>query len=330
MNLENANKILIIRLSSLGDILLTTPLVRTVKNLNHKIKIDYLVRKEFIDTLKYNPNIEQVIELERNYKSEVIREIIKAGKYDIIIDVQNNFRSRVLTKGQTAQIFRYKKPYLDRWLLVKFKINRFKEIIPIPQRYANSIPDFKLDRNGLELFLKDNSQSKIESNDKTIGFCPGSKHQTKMWPENYFIELGNKLIEENYNILLFGGKDDKEICARISTKISGSINLSNDNELLELASNMKKCSVIICNDSGLMHTALSVNLPVIAIFGSTVKEFGFAPYKGKNLVLENNSLSCRPCSHIGLDKCPKNHLKCMTEIKPNYVYNQTINFLNSL
>ena len=151
-----------------------------------------------------------------------------------------------------------------------------------------------------------------------------------MWPTEYFIKLGNELTKNNFKILLFGGKDDRKICKEISDQIEDSIDLSNDDDLLNLAEGMKKCKAVICNDSGLMHTALAVNIPTIAIFGSTVKEFGFAPYKGKNLVLENNLLSCRPCSHIGLDECPKKHLKCLKDIDPNFTLNKTLNFVKNL
>ena len=88
------------------------------------------------------------------------------------------------------------------------------------------------------------------------------------------------------------------------------------------------CKTIICNDSGLMHAACAVKVPVIAIFGSTVKEFGFTPYRSKNLILENKSLTCRPCSHIGKSSCPKGHFKCMKEITPQSVHNSLIRFLD--
>lgn len=330
MNLSNYQKILIIRLSSLGDILLTTPLVRTIKKQYPHISIEFIARKEYEDTIKFNPYISNIISLSRDYRSEDLNKEIKRNNYNLIIDLQNNIRSRRLTKGVSSTIVRYKKPYLNRLLLVKLKINRFQNITPIPVRYANSIPEFNLDEKGLELFLSENLEIILEDNHNYIGFCPGSRHITKMWPEEYFVELGNELTKKNYTVVLFGGKDDKEVCAKISKQINGSVDLSNDNDLLDLAANMKKCSAIICNDSGLMHTALAVQVPVIAIFGSTVKEFGFTPYKGKNLILENNSLSCRPCSHIGLDECPKKHFKCLTEITPNFVFQKTINFIETL
>jgi len=226
-----------------------------------------------------------------------------------------------------CEIVRFHKPSLKKFLLVKFKLNLLKEIIPISVRYAESIPNFTLDEKGLEIFINSHENSVLKSGENYIGFCPGSQHKTKMWPEKYYIELGKLLNNSGKTIVLFGGKDDLNVCKKISDLIPNSINLSNNNELLKTAEEMKKCEAIICNDSGLMHLALAANVPVIAIFGSTVKEFGFAPYKGKNLILENNLLSCRPCSHIGLEECPKKHFKCMLEITPQQVYKKTLEFI---
>lgn len=326
MNFSKFNKILIIRFSSLGDVLLTTPLIRTLKSLYPHIEIDFLVREEFKSTLLNNPHINKLIPLKRDYDNKQVRNEIITANYNMIIDLQNNLRSRRLTKNISKNIVRYKKPYLNRILLVKLKINRFKEIIPIPVRYANSIPDFRLDDKGLELFSSTNNSILLKEGNY-IGFCPGSKHITKMWPKEYFVELGNELNKLNYKIVLFGGRDDIEICNEISSQIDGSVNLANNNDLLELAANMKFCKAVVCNDSGLMHTSLAVNIPVVSLFGSTVKEFGFFPYKGNSIVLENNSLTCRPCSHIGLDKCPKGHLNCMKSITPALVLEQTLKLI---
>ena len=92
---------------------------------------------------------------------------------------------------------------------------------------------------------------------------------------------------------------------------------------------MKECKAIVCNDSGLMHTACAMKVPVLALFGSTIREFGFTPYNNKNLILENKTLSCRPCTHIGRENCPKNHFKCMLELSPGDAYNKLIELINS-
>ena len=110
----------------------------------------------------------------------------------------------------------------------------------------------------------------------------------------------------------------------------GVTNLCNDNDLLKTVSEMKKCKMIICNDSGLMHAATAVSIPVAAIFGSTVKELGFTPYRSSHLLIENKGIHCRPCSHIGKDKCPKRHFKCMLDLTPELVYNKIKNYLGEL
>ena len=150
-----------------------------------------------------------------------------------------------------------------------------------------------------------------------------------MWLKDYYVELGNLLYKDGYKVVLFGGESDLQICYDLSIKIPGSINLSNDDQLFKTAADMKKCTALVCNDSGLMHVACAVKVPVFAFFGSTVREFGFTPYKNKNLIMENEGLSCRPCSHIGREKCPKKHFKCMTDLKPQIAFDKLKLFLNS-
>lgn len=310
-------KLLIIRLSSLGDILLTTPLVRSIKEQNPGISVDFLLREEYSEVFSYNPHISSL--LFYNGSLEEVSSLIKARNYDLILDLQNNFRSFQITRGLKVPVLKFGKKHINKFLLVRFKINKLKDAGPIPLRYAETVPGLELDKKGLEVFSATNS-AEVQLKGNTIGFCPGSRHFTKMWPEEYFIELGCKLSSKGYKILLFGGKSDKDICNRLSESIPGARNLCNDNRLLLTAELMKECSCIVCNDSGLMHLACAVNVPVVTIFGSSVKEFGFIPYtRAKSLILENNLLSCRPCSHIGREECPLKHFRCMREIVPELV-----------
>jgi len=330
LNFSDIDKILIVRLSSLGDVLLTTPVLRSIKKSNPKIEIDFIVRSEYEDALKYNPNISKVFSYIKNGDNKKIFDELIKRNYDLIIDLQNNNRSAGIVQSLSKPVAKFYKPTLKKFLLVHFKINLFGEIISIPERYANSFNEIKLDEKGSELFIPEEIKPQTNFDKNTIGFCPGSKHYTKMWPAEYFIELGNKLIADGNKIILLGGKDDKQICDEISSQIIGSINLCSEDNLLQIAADMKNCKLVVCNDSGMMHTAAAVNVPVVAIFGSTVKEFGFFPYKSRSLVLENNSLSCRPCSHIGRNNCPQKHFKCMKEITPYLVYDNIQNFLKTL
>lgn len=324
------NKILIIRLSSLGDILLTTPLIRSLKNQFPSLKIDMIVRDEYADTIKLNPYISQKHYYSRNDQTnkELIK-ILSNFNYDFVLDLQNNLRSKKITSSLNTKIERFKKSSWQKFLLVNFKINKLKNAPQIPIRYSGTVSGLTLNRKGIDLVSDKNSSEKILDKNNLIGFCPGARHFTKRWPKEYFIKLGNLLIERGYQVVLFGGKIDEELCSEIANEISGSINLSNDDDLLQTTSDMRKCITVVCNDSGLMHVASATNTKIIAVFGSTVKEFGFAPYNCDNLILENNSLSCRPCSHIGKDHCPKKHFNCMMALRPEYVFDKVISFISN-
>jgi len=314
---NHLNKIAVIRLSSLGDVLLTTPVIRALKQKYTNSEIDFVVKKQYADVLKFNSNISNTIIYDPGNLNS-IKDEIKNNGYDLIIDLQNNFRSRDLVKNINTEIRRFHKPSLKKFLLVRFKINLLRELKTIPQMYAEAA-DVQLDENGLELFIPDNIVPQIEKGKNYIGLCPGSKHFTKSWPKEYYVGLGKSLIVKGFNVAVIGGQDDGSVCAYVSDQIEGSINICNQNELFQTVANIKQCKAVVCNDSGLMHVASATGIPLVAIFGSTVKEFGFVPYHIRNLLLENNSLSCRPCSHIGRSDCPRKHFKCMMEISPNSV-----------
>ena len=330
LELSKLKKIIIIRLSSLGDILLTTPFIRSLKKQFPKIEIDFIVRKEYSDLLILNPYLSKVFTFSRieNDNREIL-EKIKASGYDLVIDLQNNLRSKKIVSKINSQSVRFSKNSWNKFLLVNFKINKLKDSLQIPARYAQALPGFHLDEKGLDLFTDKKPSAELKQKENLIGFCPGARHFTKRWSKEYFIELGKKLNQKGYTIVLFGGIIDKNLCADIQKEIPNSINLCNDNNILQTAADMKQCKAVICNDSGLMHTASSVGTKLIVIFGSTVKEFGFTPYKCPNLILENNSLTCRPCSHIGMDHCPKKHFDCMQLIKPDFVFEKVISFISA-
>jgi len=330
LNLENAERILVIRFSALGDILLTTPFLRVLKNKYPKLKIDFFVKSNFIDAINLNPNLNKVFSWsdEKEFSETAIK--LKQNNYDFVIDLQNNFRSKKVVRKIGVSSASYKKPNIKKFLLVQTKLNLLKEKRSIPQRYFDVISGLDLDDKGIELFLPDGIESKIDSEKKIIGFAPGAFHFTKRWPIEYYEELGNQLTSEGFQIVLFGGKSDREICVELQNKIAGSINLSNDNILLQTAMDMQKCKLMVCNDSGLMHTATSVGVPIVSIFGSTVREFGFAPFGVNNLVIENKGLSCRPCTHIGKEKCRKKHFNCMMELTPQQIHKEIIDFMRKI
>jgi heptosyltransferase-2 len=312
-------KILIIRLSSLGDVLLAAPLIRAVRNTYPDAALDFCVRTEYADAVRYNPNITNLFEFPRSQQDiSALTEKLSNHNYDLIIDLQNNRRSKRLISGSRAEIRSFRKRSIDKFLLVHFKINRLTDAPPIPKRYADSAEIKMSDDTGLEFYFPSGYQRK-QLPDNCITLCPGARHYTKRYPIDYFIETGNELVREGYCVIITGGSADKDIAGHVAAGIKGSLNMTNDNDLFLTADILSQSLAVLCNDSGLMHLACAVHTPAAVIFGSTVKEFGFTPYGNRNIILENNSLSCRPCSHIGRSRCPKKHFKCMNDLKPDFI-----------
>ncbi len=332
-------KILIIRLSSIGDIVLSTPLIRLLRKRFSSAKIDFVIRKEFAELLKFNPHLTNLIEFDASkgfkellrLKSQILKE-----SYDLIIDIHNNLRSVFLRTFSGARVLKINKRVLKRFLLVKFKINLYKNIIPVAERYIETISQLSIknDNQGLELFVPndvlDVAKDKINfsNSERYIAIAPSAKHETKRWLPERFAEVGDKLSEKfNAKIILMGGKEDEQRCKLVESMMkSKPINICGKTSLLESAGILSLCEMLITNDSGLMHIGSAMKTKIVAIFGSTVKEFGFFPYGIESIVVEK-TIPCRPCSHIGRDKCPKKHFKCMMEIQVDDVFHACVKLM---
>jgi len=176
---------------------------------------------------------------------------------------------------------------------------------------------------------------KLNRFEKVIGLCPGARHFTKRWPSDRFVRVGATCARvSDAKVLIFGGADDESLCSQISSEINEqagperATSLCGQFGLLETSAAMEYCDVVITNDTGLMHLATAMRRKIIAIFGSTVKEFGFFPYDPAAIVFERRGLECRPCSHIGRSDCPEKHFRCMMEIEADEIYSKAKELLN--
>jgi lipopolysaccharide heptosyltransferase II len=332
--MKNKIKILIIRLSSMGDIVLTTAFVRILKNKFPDAEIDFLLNDSFADIYKFNPHISKIIRYNKNYNAKQIKELKNSLKdYDYIFDLQKNRRSLFLTKGISGEICKIKKDYLNKLSLVYFKRSLYPEIRTIHQKYMDtaSVLDLKDDEKGLEIWLEKEEKTKIYDATpykNTIVLAPGAFHNTKKWLPERFKELAEKIIEDTaFDIKLTGGKGDADVCGYIAGSNHRIQNYAGKTSILETAELINGCRAIVTNDTGVMHIAVARQVPTIAIFGSTVKDFGFAPFRAKHKIIEKD-ISCRPCTHIGRKKCPKQHFRCMADITVDDVYYELINFLD--
>jgi len=348
--MNSFNKILVIRFSSIGDIILTSPLLRILRKKFPDSCIDFVVRSEYSELIRYNPYINNIFEFNVQSGWQGLKELknkFAYKKYDLLIDLQNNIRSiyiRMLVKGPQKVVVN--KNVMKRLALVILKKNFYKEILPVPIRYIRSVAKYGLeyDGAGLDLFINDDDYYRVDKDvsmygineaNVVIGFCPSARHKTKCWPKEYFVELGVKIAQMyKAKIIIFGSNLDKKVCNEIATSINectksnSSIDLSGKYTLLETAAFMRYCNCVITNDTGLMHVASAMKRKVVAIFGSTVKEFGFVPFGTENIIVEKD-IACRPCSHIGKEKCPKKHFNCMKEITADSVLIEVEKLINN-
>jgi len=332
-------KILLIRMSSMGDVILTSPLVRQLRQNFPEAQIDYLVRPEYADLVKYNPHLTHTLlyDIQTGRKGlRELREYLKRQGYDAVFDLHRNFRSSYLRKFSSKPLLlKVNKNRLIRLLLVKFNINLYKKIydnpLSIAEKYLKAGSKLMEVKNDLRLDLylpqkiADKGKQlwrKLEFENFGLIIAPGSRHFTKRWPAELYSELIMKIHQTyGWRTLLVGSLEEESLVQDIRKK-TGNVACevaAGYFSLLQTAALIKACPLFISNDSGLMHVAAAFEKPQIAIFGSTTQELGFFPINPKAVVVENQNLKCRPCTHIGRKSCPKKHFKCMVEITPQKV-----------
>ena len=302
-------KILVIRFSSLGDIILSFTLLRKLRRKFPETQIDFATKPEFADAVNLCGMTNEILLLKSGVKD--LRRVIAERKYDIIVDIHNNLKSVNVSSMNSHRIVRVKKDRFRKFLLVNGKINLFSEIIPVYKKYLLAAREL-LEENDLNFETSELMFKEIVVPEKRyIVIAPSSKHFTKTYPVNKFISLIKSLIETKVVLVGSDSETDKNICSKIESECSGVINYCGRLELQELVHAIMRSELVISNDSAIMHLAEAVNKKVVAIFGSTVKEFGFYPQLQTTKVYEQNGLACRPCSHIGLSECPVISFACM-------------------
>ncbi len=312
-------KILLIRFSSIGDIVLTTPIVRAIKQ-QTEYELHVITKKQYEGLYSTNPNVDRVHSFSKHI-TECLTDL-KNEKFDIIIDLQNNLRSYKLKRELKVKNYSFPKLNIEKWVLVNFKINKLPNV-HIVDRYFKAVESLGVvaDKKGLEYYIPQHDEVAPENIDSKLkdGYCAfviGGQHHTKILP----LEKAALIISKiDMPVVLLGGPDDKkrgeEIC-RLSQD-SDIINSCGEFNINQSASLVSLAEVVITNDTGLMHIAAAFNKPTISIWGNTIPEFGMYPYMPENpdnyFISEVEDLRCRPCSKIGYKKCPKKHFSCMMD-----------------
>ncbi len=313
-------KILIIRFSSIGDIVLTTPVIRCVKTQLPDAELHYVTKSSFAPVLKANPYIDKIHVLGHSW--ETLFHELEAEDYDYIIDLHRNIRSIRLRSALKKKGKAFKKLNTRKWIYVNTKINVMPEK-HIVQRYLEAAYELgvKDDGKGLDYFIPENEHVKdrdipLSHHPGYIGIVVGAAHNTKKLPVHKLKELCLQLA---HPIIILGGKEDsdvgKELAAVDPVKIYNACGKFSINESADL---VRRAKIIVTHDTGLMHIAAAFNKPVISVWGNTVPSFGMYPYFGIDSAspaewIQVKKLWCRPCSKIGYAKCPLGHFKCMNK-----------------
>ncbi|MES2701659.1 MAG: glycosyltransferase family 9 protein [Bacteroidota bacterium] len=335
-------KVLVIRFSSIGDIVLTTPAVRCLKQQKPGWQVHYLTKQSFGTLLVNDPHIDKLHYL--NDDLDVVIEELKKEKFDYIIDLHNNLRTLRVKRALNVRSYSFPKLNVQKWLLTNLKVN----VMPdksIVERYFEAVRPLEVhnDGKGLSYFLPKGQE--ITHNDVPmshwsgyIGCVIGGSYSTKKLPVAQWQKFCSLTP---YPIILLGGPEDREegndIAAQDTIKIYNSCGKFSLNESAEL---VQRAKVIVSNDTGLMHIAAAYHKPIVSLWGNTSPEMGMFPYYGYNnlndrkapqsVIIENKDLHCHPCSKIGYNKCPKRHFKCMNDLDMNYTSEQVVKLWNTV
>ena len=330
----NPTKILIVQTAFIGDVIIITPLIRAIKELYPNTFLDVMVIPQTAGVLENNPNINEIIlfDKRKNKISSFLKtlQLLKKNKYDIAITPHSSVTTALLLKYAKIKM----RIGYDRWNAAKYLTHK----VPHPDGIHKTLKNLSLlslltDKsfsNQTELFPSSEMLVKAdkltnELKSKTnniISLAPGSVWFTKKWPTEYYKILAEKLVENNFGVVLIGSKDEKSICDEVLPNKNG-INLAGELSLLESAAAISKCDLMICNDSGALHIANAVETDVFAFFGPTVQSIGYFPFRENDFVFERE-MECRPCGSHGGKSCHLKHHECMKMIHPEEVLKKVL------
>jgi heptosyltransferase-2 len=326
-------RILVIRLSSMGDILLTTPVLRLLREHCPRMRIDFLVKVAYQDLLRAHPCIDRLILFDDRQTLWQTLRALRRTRYDVVLDLHRTLRSHLLYSGLSARCkLAYNKRTIRRALLVHLGWNTLRAMTPVPELYAVPLRSLGIREPlaGLEMYLEPGSQEMTQRylaqvfpvglERSLLALAPGARWPTKRWPVERFAAVAQELAAAyRAAVVILGEKEDIPLARELSCRLSVPV-LSSAGELslMQTAALLQRCRLLLSNDSGLMHMATALKVPVVAIFGPTVQEFGFYPFQARARVV-STALSCRPCSTKGSARCPRGHHHCMQHVTSTQV-----------
>ncbi len=310
-------KLLVLRFSSIGDIVLTSPVLRGLKQQVPGVEVHFATKPIFADLVRYNPHVDRVHVLDKDIRDLVRR--LKAERFDRVIDLHHNLRTARIKRALGVKAHSFQKLNIEKWLLVNFKRDRMPRE-HIVDRYMSTVEDLGVhnDGRGLELFIPQERTVPLATLPAAhaaghVVLAIGAAHATKRLPPHRLIELAREIPGP---LVLVGGKEDQAVARAIASDVGGrAYDATGRYDILGSASLIAQARAVVAHDSGAMHIAAAFNKPVVSVWGNTVPAFGMGPYMPlhpeRAHIAEVKELPCRPCSKIGHDRCPQGHFRCM-------------------
>ena len=311
-------KILVIRFSSIGDLVLTSPVVRCIKQQLPTCELHFLTKSSYASIVNSNPFIDKVHTLNDSTKNLI--QTLRSEHFDVVIDLHKNLRTSRIKKALGIKSYAFPKLNIEKWLLVNFKRKSMPDL-HVVDRYFEAVKALNVtnDQQGIDFFIPKEEEvnvTEVYGLKNYLAVAVGAQFATKRLPEHKLVEI---LSQINQPIVLLGGKEDQTLGENLKTSLVTKtvFNLCGELSLTQSASMVKQSSALLTHDTGLMHIGSAFNVPIISVWGNTVPELGMYAYRPKqneNIHIHQvENLSCRPCSKIGHQKCPKGHFKCMEE-----------------
>jgi ADP-heptose:LPS heptosyltransferase len=319
-------KILLIRFSSIGDIVLTSPVVRCLKQQLPGAEIHFLTKKQYLPLLSSNPFIDKLWGFDDNFND--LLSLLKKERFSFVADLHRNIRSAWVVMNLMRPAGTYPKLNIQKWLLTRLRIDLLPDV-HIVDRYFRAVKRLGVtnDGKGLDYFIPPGEEVKpdilpLSHRGGYYVFVIGARHNTKIFPADRVAKLCAKLPKP---VVLLGGPEDAGRAERIALLTGGRVyNACGQLTINQSASLVRQAEKVITNDTGLMHIAAALKKPIISIWGNTIPAFGMYPYLPKSMeilstIIEVKGLHCRPCSKLGYEACPKKHFDCMNRIDDDQI-----------
>lgn len=322
-------RILIVRFSSIGDLLLSTPLVRALRARHPRARITFVVREDMAETLRHNPHLTDLVTWRRGTPLGDLAKRLRGVPWTHRLDLHGSVRSIALRRLIGGSWTTYPKHRVRRSLLIRTGRRLGGDLGPVAERYFAAAVglDVVPDGGPPEFFFPVEAQRDADAflaehglaHDRTlVALAPGAAHMTKRWPPEYWQALVRRLRISS-DMVVLGGTAERALGEDLVDAGGGRVaNAAGRFSLSGSAALLKRARVLAGGDTGVTHLATAVGTPVIALYGPGVEEFGFFPYNARAHVLQR-ALPCRPCSTHGGPRCPLGHHKCLRDILPDEV-----------